>query len=307
MKDFSDYIKKEGLLEKLFDFYKVDPGELDTQKFLFNLIKEINGQNGKKNVLKANYEFLGKFYEEFLNPEERKGLGQFYTPKSIVSYILKAVGYRVTNKIDNKKLIDLSCGVGNFVLQAIRILILKYLEIYKRKEIQDLLLVEAKFIIYRIAKLIYGIDINPIACILCQINIHYLLFDIFKLIRNEEDDYHLPLFNIKSFDAMTIDKFEQFDIIVGNPPYLFIRDILPDQRQIIKKMKFKTGQGQYDYFQIFIELGIKLLKNQGLLGYIVPDSLLALSNRSIVRKYIYDTTKIKEIYHSGPQFEDPVV
>ncbi len=106
---------------------------------------------------------------------------------------------------------------------------------------------------------------------------------------------------------MTIDKFEQFDIIVGNPPYLFIRDILPDQRQIIKKMKFKTGQGQYDYFQIFIELGIKLLKNQGLLGYIVPDSLLALSNRSIVRKYIYDTSKIKEIYHSGPQFEDPVV
>jgi len=72
-------------------------------------------------------------------------------------------------------------------------------------------------------------------------------------------------------------------------------------------MKFKTGQGQYDYFQIFIELGIKLLKNQGLLGYIVPDSLLALSNRSIVRKYIYDTSKIKEIYHSGPQFEDPVV
>ena len=307
MKDFNDYLKKEGLLEKLFGYYKVDPEEVDSQKFLFNIIKEINGQKGKKNVLKSNYEFLGKLYEEFLNREERKGLGQFYTPKSIVSYILEAVGYRITNKIDNKKLIDLSCGVGNFVLQAIGRLILKYLEIYKRKEIQDLLLLEAKFIISRITELIYGIDINPIACILCQINIHYLLFDIFKLIRNEDDDYHLPLFNIKSFDAMTIDKFEQFDIIVGNPPYLFIRDILPDQRQIIKKMKFKTGQGQYDYFQIFIELGIKLLKNQGLLGYIVPDSLLALSNRSIVRKYIYDTSKIKEIYHSGPQFEDPVV
>ena len=108
-------------------------------------------------------------------------------------------------------------------------------------------------------------------------------------------------------DAMIINKPEQYDFIVGNPPYLFIRDIPKVQRQIIKNMNFLTGQGQYDYFQIFIELGIKLLKNRGILGYIVPDSLLALSNRSKIRKYIFDTTIIKEIYHSGPKFEDPVV
>jgi len=307
MKGFSDYLKKEGLLEKLFEYYKVDPEEVDTQKFLINIIKEIDVQREKFKALKSNYEFLGTMYEEFLNPDERKGLGQYYTSKSVVSYILNAVGYRFTNKIEHKKLIDLSCGVGNFVVHAIRTLILRYLKIHKRKEIQELLLIEAKSIIKIIEKVIYGIDINPIACILCQINIHYILFEIFKLIKNEEEDYHLPLFNIRNFDAMTIDKSEQFDIIVGNPPYLFIRDIPKAQRQIIKKMNFKTGQGQYDYFQIFIELGIKLLKNIGQLGYIVPDSLLALSNRSILRKYIFDTTIIKEIYHSGPQFEDPVV
>ncbi|MHA2182005.1 MAG: Eco57I restriction-modification methylase domain-containing protein, partial [Promethearchaeota archaeon] len=176
-----------------------------------------------------------------------------------------------------------------------------------RKETQELLLHEAKFIIKRINKVIYGIDINPIACILCQINIHYLLFGIYKLITDKEVDYHLPRFNIKNVDALTVSKSEEFDIIVGNPPYLFIRDIPRDQRQIIHKQKFKTVQGQYDYFQVFIELGIKKLRSKGALGYIVPDSLLALSNRSILRKYIYNKTKIKEIYHLGPQFEDPVV
>jgi len=49
------------------------------------------------------------------------------------------------------------------------------------------------------------------------------------------------------------------------------------------------------------------LKNQGKLGYIVPDSILALSNRLIIRKFIYNTTKIKEIYYTGPKFNDPVV
>jgi uncharacterized protein YbaR (Trm112 family) len=220
---------------------------------------------------------------------------------------LDAVGYRYENEIENKKIIDLSCGVGNFVLESSRILILRYLEIYKRKKIQDFLLTEAKSVVSKIREMIYGIDINPIACVLCQINIHFVLFGIFKLIKNEDDGYHLPLFNIENVDAMNINKSEQFDIIVGNPPYLFIRDIPKFQRDIIKKINFKTGRGQYDYYQIFIELGIKLLKNNGLLGYIVPDSLLALSNRSILRKYIYDTTKIKEIYYSGPRFEDPVV
>jgi len=307
MKDFSDYLKEEGLLQKLFEYYKVDLEEIDTKKFLINLIKEIDEKSSSFNVLKPNYAFLGTLYEKFLNPDERKGLGQYYTPKSVVSYILDAVGYRYNIEIENKKVIDLSCGVGNFVLQSSRILILRYLEIYKRKKIQDFLLGEAKSIVSRIRERIYGIDINPIACVLCQINIHFLLFGIFKLIKDEEDDYHLPLFNIKNIDAMNIDKSEQFDIIVGNPPYLFIRDIPKIQRHIIKKMNFKTGQGQYDYFQIFIELGIELLKNKGKLGYIVPDSLLALSNRAILRKFIFDTTKIKEIYHSGPQFEDPVV
>jgi hypothetical protein len=88
---------------------------------------------------------------------------------------------------------------------------------------------------------------------------------------------------------------------------LFIRDIPSEHKKLIATRTLKTNKGQYDYYQIFLELGIKFLKNGGKLGYIIPDSLLALSHRSIARKYIYDTTKIKEIYYTGPKFDDPVV
>ncbi|MGV9172868.1 MAG: TaqI-like C-terminal specificity domain-containing protein, partial [Promethearchaeia archaeon] len=42
----------------------------------------------------------------------------------------------------------------------------------------------------------------------------------------------------------------------------------------------------------------------GKLGFILPDSLLALSNRKIIRKYIMETTKIKKINHVGEKFEN---
>ncbi|MFX1238365.1 MAG: TaqI-like C-terminal specificity domain-containing protein, partial [Promethearchaeota archaeon] len=56
--------------------------------------------------------------------------------------------------------------------------------------------------------------------------------------------------------------------------------------------------------QIFIEIGIRFLRNHGRLGYIVPDSILTLTNRRIIRKYIYHLTKIRELFHTGPKFKD---
>ncbi|GAG79804.1 unnamed protein product, partial [marine sediment metagenome] len=147
----------------------------------------------------------------------------------------------------------------------------------------------------------------PIACALCQINIQFALFEIYQVINNEYKEYRFPLFNIHCKNALDFSGNRKFDYIVGNPPYLFIRDIPEEQKSIIESGDFQLNKGQYDYYQIFIEIGIKLLKNNGLFGYIIPDSLLALSNRAILRKYIYDNTKIKEIYHIGPKFDEPIV
>ncbi|MFW9824449.1 MAG: Eco57I restriction-modification methylase domain-containing protein, partial [Candidatus Thorarchaeota archaeon] len=305
MKGFNDYLEQENLFQKLIEYYKVDRRELELHYKTF--IKENAIPEGKFKAMDLNYEFLGARYENVLNYDDRKSLGQYYTPKTVVQYILNAVGYKYIEDIEDKKLIDLSCGIGNFIIPAIKILISRYLLIFKRRNIHELLPSEAKLIVEGIKKTIHGIDINPIACILCQINIHYAVFEIFKLIIKKGENYHLPIFNVKSLDAMTIEKTIHFDIVVGNPPYLFIRDIPRIHRQNIKNMKFKTSKGQFDYFHIFIELGIRVLRNKGLLGYIIPDSLLALSSASKLRMYIYNTTKIKEIFHIGPQFEDPVV
>ncbi len=260
-------------------------------------------------TLEKRIEFydLGKIYEKIIPYEKRKLSGEIYTPKSTVDYILDKIEYIPYESIENKKIIDLSCGSGSFILEAIKRYIERYHILYKVNDIIKLDANILKNIIKNLKKNIIGVDINPIACIICQINIYLILYNIFNKILESEYDYCIPIFDIYNKNSLRISKKNEYDFIVGNPPYLFIRDIPKNQRTIIKNQEFETNIGQYDYFQIFIELGIKLLKDKGYLGYIVPDSLLALSNRAPIRNYVKNTTKIIEIFYTGPKFENSVV
>jgi hypothetical protein len=316
MQDFINYLEKENIIKHLKQFYKVSAENHDSDIFFKKMFESLVLFNDDKKSIKRpissdfdekNFDIFSNLYEKSRNHKEKKRLGEFYTPISIVNYILDALDYNSLNRIETKNLIDISCGSGSFIIQAIIRLIKRCLKIHKQEKISDLTIGKVKRVISKIKDNIYGIDINPIACILCQINIHYVLFELFHPILSSEPKYTIPWFNIKNCNALIINIEEKYDYVVGNPPYLFIRDIPLGQRSIIESSKFKTNNGQYDYYQIFLELGIKILKKRGMLGYIVPDSLLALSNRSILRKYIYDNTKIKQIYHTGPKFRDPIV
>ena len=306
MRTFLDYLKKENVLERTIEIYNNHLITKSETIFLEKIIKNLS--SFQENFTKSsNFDILGSIYEKTLPHKKRKSLGEFYTPYYIIDYILNVIGFNSVSNIDNKKLIDISCGSGGFLIQAIKIYVDNLRDFYKRDNLSDLTIEEAKEIIHKVKHNIFGIDINPIVCILCQINIQFALFDLFKKIRKIEESYNIPQFNIRNMNALNLVENNIYSYVVGNPPYLFIRDISSEHRKIIENNDFETNDGQYDYYQIFIELGIKLLENHGKLGYIVPDTLLALSNRSILRKYIYNKTKIKEIYYTGPKFDDPIV
>ncbi|MFX1572400.1 MAG: Eco57I restriction-modification methylase domain-containing protein [Promethearchaeota archaeon] len=316
MSEFVEYLKKEKILENLLNIYKENI-KVETHKYIiekvindienFKIIRKGFTRFNEFNQLYSDFEIFRSSYENLVSHKERKILGEFYTPQPIVKEILNSIKYVYQQNIEDKKIIDISCGSGSFLIQAIQILIERFLEVFQKKNLFELSEVEAKSVVKAIQNNIYGIDINPIACILCQINIHFILFNILKVIKNSVYDFKLPQFNIRNENALLLEDKEKYDFVIGNPPYLFIRDIPYAHRKIIEEGKFVTKKGQYDYYQMFIEIGINLLNINGKLGYIVPDSILALSNRSVIRKFIYETTKIKEIYYTGPKFEDPVV
>ena len=236
MNEFIKYLKREDLIQKLLERYKDNKKKQIVEEYFKKFIEKFEGIEDKKaskndpNSLNSNFNILGKYYEETLPQKERKILGEFYTPKSIVSYILDAVGYKEGKNIQTKKLIDISCGSGSFIILAIRVLIKRCFKLFNRHDFSEILPEEARNIVLRIKENIYGIDVNPLAFILCQINIHFEIFKLIEKIKDKDKNYHVPMFNIKNSNSLAIKETDQYDYIVGNPPYLFIRDIPNTQK-----------------------------------------------------------------------------
>ena len=302
MNEFKAYLDKTEVLNTIAKHYQ----NKSNREFDPDIIKKILLKSIDSNNFDEKCDLFGKVYENVVKHEKRKESGEFFTSPSIVEYILSKVDYLSDNTIESLKLIDLSCGTGSFLIGAVKNFVYNYF-IRNKREIIDISCRDAELIIEKVKNNIYGIDINPIVCILCQINIQYILFDLYKKIKEYNKDFNFPIFNILNKNALELPFSNEFDIVVGNPPYVFIRDISKEQKELIEKSDFKTLGGQYDLYQVFLELGVRFLKDGGKLGYIIPDSILALTNKAPIRKYIYETTKIKEIFYTGPKFEDPVV
>lgn len=94
-----------------------------------------------------------------------------------------------------------------------------------------------------------------------------------------------------------------FDVVIGNPPYVFIKyvdwaddvkDYFSSNYDITNKdNKSKSNQsGKINLYTLFIFRAIKLLKENGLFSFIVPNGLLRTTTYDMARKFILDNYHI---------------
>lgn len=94
-----------------------------------------------------------------------------------------------------------------------------------------------------------------------------------------------------------------FDVIVGNPPYVKEYTSKETFNNVkIGKLK-KYFQGKMDLWYFFLCYGIDLLKQDGYLGYIVPNNWVSNTGASILRNKILEHSKIEALI----DFEDYMV
>jgi hypothetical protein len=68
-------------------------------------------------------------------------------------------------------------------------------------------------------------------------------------------------------------KFTGFDIVIGNPPYLRIqgiRDANPAFAEELVK-KYHSATGSFDLYATFTERGLQVIRQSGIVNYIMPD------------------------------------
>ncbi len=76
-----------------------------------------------------------------------------------------------------------------------------------------------------------------------------------------------------------------FDIVIGNPPYVDIKNLSPDFVDVLFQ-NFKTTENRINLYSIFIEKGLELTNSNGNLCYINPNSLLLNSSYKKIRKLL---------------------
>jgi adenine-specific DNA-methyltransferase len=89
-----------------------------------------------------------------------------------------------------------------------------------------------------------------------------------------------------------------FDGIVGNPPYLSTKGI----DEISKNYyiaKYEVAIGQFDLYGLFIEKIVRILKTDGVLGYITSNTFFSNKDFLSLRKLLLDKTTIQELLNFG--------
>lgn len=312
----------------ILDWFRTGDGELNE---LLNRVLWILNQFDFAHV---DRDILGNLYEKYLPSGERKRLGEFYTPTEIIDYILTSVGYTYSHDIETKELLDPACGSGGFLVRASRRLISRYLmkfgktdksELRNPKNWKDIVKRlspdEAKIILESLQEHIYGLDINPFACHIAEMNLLFQIIDLYQKVKEKHPDYKLKRFKIYRTDSLEkptqkhlweysqsafleeqeeIDtiKNKKFDFVVGNPPYVRVQMLDEKTKEYINK-NYNSGTGNFDLYVVFIERGLSWLKLNGNFGYIVSNKFTQSSYGTGIRKFILKNCVINRIIDFG--------
>jgi len=180
-------------------------------------------------------ELLSEIYENFLfktDPELKKKTGTYYTPPSLVEFILNEklpVNKGETNY--NIKILDPSCGSGIFLVESFKRLVKRYENSHNEK------LTDFNKLKKLLTDNIYGIELHPQAIKVAAFSLYLTLVDNLKpkniwqkekhrlpnLINNPNDkSLKVQGRNLFCRDTIEVNKEIEnieFNLVVGNPPF----------------------------------------------------------------------------------------
>lgn len=123
--------------------------------------------------------------------------------------------------------------------------------------------------------------------------------DKFRIIHN---DAIMPQ-NVKKKTAdYWRDKLPVVDAVIANPPWSSEKIY---ERANLTSAGFSLVSGQYDSYVLFMELAFNILRDGGLMAFIIPDSLFDAQNENL-RKFLLEKTQIKVIARLGEKIFEEV-
>ncbi len=101
--------------------------------------------------------------------------------------------------------------------------------------------------------------------------------------------------------------YRGFDVILANPPYLPLEDLTPNERSNLRA-KFPYFRRKFDTSVPFLLLGLELLRKDGSLAYIIPQTWQTGENYDSFRRHLFQNYGLVQVINLPfDVFEDPFV
>ncbi|MDD1677229.1 MAG: N-6 DNA methylase [Methanomicrobiales archaeon] len=239
----------------------------------------------------------------------RRSRGAYYTPRVVIDYILSAA-FRAVNAAgisrNGLRICDPACGCGFFLSAAKEILAASSAP-HQRPA--------AAF------SSLYGIDLDPLAARIARLrlrggeggadasDLRYRVVTGDALVGEDCDrivrEHTRPFRWQREFSEV----FQEggFAIVCGNPPWgsqgLRGAARFPGPiEQYLRRRYPRSAEYKLNTASLFLDKGISLLRDGGVCGFIIPDSLLIGKYAARLRSLILDTCRILEIVLIGRDF-----
>ncbi len=273
---------------------------------LSNILQEANYFFANLHIKNLNEDIISNLYQMFIPIEEKKKLGQIYTPQDIANMMVKLT---VQNPSDI--VLDPACGCGTLLHKVYYRL--KNLKIESQNPLnhKDLL------------SQIWGIEINPFPAQIAMMSLAFM--DISKVTQASgillEDflnigplkNYFVKSMNFKTGKVITRRMPKKFDVIIANPPYIK-QELIPNKKLMMKnlpifasyrekntisdKSKKKTQKikleltGKTDYYGFFLWYSSYFLKDHGRLCFLIPNKWMDVEYGKKLKKFIIENFRI---------------
>ena len=161
--------------------------------------------------------------------------------------------------------LDPCCGSGNFLLRLLR----------RGARVEDL----------------YGCDLDGFSVTLARIN--------FVLSGNCSDKETLQEHLLKC-DTITCRSLPQIDVVLGNPPWGSCDDekvVSRYARTLICAEKKRPC-----FADLFVERSLNLLKDGGIVQFVLPEALLNVASHETIRSFITEHARVRSVRYLGEVF-----
>ena len=268
------------------DFH-ISKDTLKSLPYQDRIINKVINRIEQEQLTKIKEDTLGVLFEKLIKEEEKKDLGQFYTPQEIVNYMINFLEIKPESNI-----LDPTCGCGVFLVTAYN-----HLKRINSNAIQN----------------IYGVDLNNSATKIARINLW---------LRNGQNLNSLKILekNIKIGNSIVENRFVDkkafnwkeefsnvlneggFDFIIGNPPYVTLKNKI--DYDVNESFFSEIANGSTNAASLVIAKSYELLKEGGIMAFVLPKTLIRVNSYSRLREFLLDNSRILHIYDLGACFKD---